>query len=43
MKKSNDMHIYAKTLYWTLTNYFQVYRDLETGLVNLSDEAKDTK
>ena len=40
MKKSNDMHIYAKTVYWTLLNYFQVYRSLSTGMIEASETAK---
>ena len=36
MKKSNDMHVYAKTIYWTIMNYLQVYRDLGAGMMNPS-------
>ena len=37
------MHVYCKTFYWTLLNYFQVYRSLGTGMVNASDDAKITE
>jgi len=40
MKKSIDMHVYAKTIYWTLLNYFQVYRSLSTGMIEATEKAK---
>ena len=36
------MHIYCKTLYWTLLNYFSVYRHLSTGMVQASNDAYST-
>ena len=42
MKKSTELHIYSKTLYWTLLNYFSVYRNLSTGMVDGSDKARTT-
>ncbi len=42
LKKSTDLHIYCKTLYWTLLNYISVYRNLSTGMVQQSEKAKTT-
>jgi len=33
------MHIYCKTLYWTLLNYLQVYRSLSTGMFQVTNTA----
>lgn len=43
MKRNSDLHVYCKTLYWTLLNYISVYRNLSTGMVNGSDEARTTE
>ncbi len=42
MKRNSDLHIYCKTLYWTLLNYISVYRNLSTGMIETSDKAKTT-
>ena len=43
MIRSTELHIYSKTLYWTLLNYFSVYRSLSTGMDDSSDKAGTTK
>ncbi len=42
MKRSSDLHVYCKTLYWTLLNYISVYRNLSTGMIEASNEARTT-
>jgi hypothetical protein len=43
MKRNSDLHVYCKTLYWTLLNYISVYRNLSTGMVEASDQARTTE
>lgn len=42
MKRNSDLHVYCKTLYWTLLNYISVYRNLSTGMVESSEQARTT-
>jgi hypothetical protein len=43
MKRNSDLHVYCKTLYWTLLNYISVYRNMSTGMVEASDQARTTE